>query len=246
MVGWWQKVERLDAVTSLIERFSKVIFVLLALLAAVGYIMWAYITSLPDVVIGLIGLATLGIAIWLIVGLQRLLGRRTPLTKETLKQAIPQWLQDVVGQDTNNPQNAAFVHNVVVMWRLMDRTGAHFFDFQVQVFNGSIYDLVCGTKVEGNLRYDSDILLPTPEVTERPEQLVTPRAGKTYVQLRQDLTNLTPVIEKLRSKTGEKIAISFKELKVWAEYRDPNGELVASFPLTLPPRTPTPPVAFIS
>lgn len=159
-----------------------------------------------------------------------------------------EWLDDVASYDKDNPQDGAVISRISVMWRLMDRTGAYFFDFQVHVHNGSVYDMALATRVEGHVAYDGATLLPVPEVNEFPADIlpgnIIPHGKAAYVQLRQDITRLAPVVDKFREHDDEEVVLTFRELKIWAEYRTPSGAVVTSFPLKLPSRVQTPPVTF--
>jgi hypothetical protein len=141
------------------------------------------------------------------------------------------------------PERFAHVSLISFLWRLHEPGGSCYFDFQVKVGNASPYLLVLGTRVEGNLVQDGTVLLPPPAVNERPKQdeKGVQSGGVSYVQLRQDLTVLGPIKDRLRAAVGNSAKIGFRDLTIISEYRDADGKVVASFPLELSgagPRSP--------
>ncbi len=146
------------------------------------------------------------------------------------------WIGPLLTAEERNPQRGVYIDYIGVMWRLDDTTGVYYFDFQVQFFNGSLHDVFAGIKIEGNISFDGTPLLPVPEVNERPaiHTKKVPHSECSYVQLRQDLTALKPVVEKLRQLEGQDARLEFGALRIISELRSPNdGRVVATFPLDL-------------
>ena len=158
---------------------------------------------------------------------------------------LPNWLQAVVDCDTNNPARKAFVYKLTINLHLMERDGSYRFNLLIDVFNGAVYDLTIGTKVEGWIDFELTHLSPPPTISRSNPAGIITHAHRGSLELDQDVTVMGPIVGRLREKEGQRVRFDLESLIIWATYRQPGGEVIAEFPLRLSPSVFTQPIAFI-